>query len=385
MLPTRLLSYRRNDGVHLTPSWLTTRDDPWLRELAAEAAVADGRTVGDADARILDVVAPLARRHGASRRLVDAVWFVERRRWKTRIDAPVAPERLRRVVFELAAERDREEALATAASEFGIPASDVVAALFADRAEARKLVAPDEPCAVAQLREQYNLSLVQSLLARSAEVVAVVRANLHSVVRYAKLLGLMAQFEEAPDGATKMTVSGPLALFHDTLKYGRALARWFPSVVATPGWSLEAHVLLGGERLRLLLDATAPIERTHALPSAHDSALEARLEKDLRRASSPWKLERESAVVRVGGKLSFPDFGLVSPCGRRVLVEVVGYWTPAYLAQKVALLHAARVPLVMCVDERYADEGFPDDPRIVRFRKNVPAKALLEACARALA
>ncbi len=78
-----------------------------------------------------------------------------------------------------------------------------------------------------------------------------------------------------------MSVSGPLALFHDTVKYGNALARWSPSLVTTQGWSLAARVLLGGETLLFNLDASAPAPRTHALSRAHDSQLEARLELDL--------------------------------------------------------------------------------------------------------
>lgn len=213
---------------------------------------------------------------------------------------------------------------------------------------------------------------------------ALVRANLHPVVSYAKLLGLMTKFEEAADGATRMTVSGPLALFHDTLKYGRALARWFPAVVATPGWSVEARVILGGETMRLTLDGSSPLPRTHALPLAHDSKLEARLEKDLRRLMSPWKIERESAVVPAGGRLFFPDFSLVSDRGR-VLVEVAGFWTPEYLLAKAALLRAAKVPLVMCADERHARGPLACDPRVVLFRRSIDATSLIDACERALA
>lgn len=383
MLPTRLLSVRRTDDGSVVPAWLTPRDDVWLRELAAEAAASDGRRVDDTGQRLVELVAPVARRHGVPRRIVEAVWLVERRRWKTRIDAPCSPERLRRVLFDLAAERGREEALATAAHELAIEPAKVLPSLFADRARARRLVAPIPSASAPDLGAAYNLALVQSLLARATEVTAVVRANLHSVVRYAKLLGLMTTFDEAADGATRVTLSGPLALFHETLKYGRALAAWFPAVVATPGWSIEAQVILGAETLRLALDGAAPVPRTHALPRAHDSKLEARLEKDLRRLSSAWTIERETTVIRAGGRLFFPDFALVSPRGR-VLVEVVGYWTPEYLAAKSVLLRGAGVPLVFCADERHARADMVSDPRVLLFRRSVDAASLLAACERAL-
>jgi predicted nuclease of restriction endonuclease-like RecB superfamily len=290
------------------------------------------------------------------------------------------------VVFGLAAERPRGEALATAANELGIDPTTIESHLFADRARARKLVAPRAPASPSELGAAYNLALVQALLGRSTEVVAVVRSNLHGVVSYAKLLGLMVAFDDAADGSTRMSVSGPLALFHDTLKYGRALARWFPAVVATPGWSIEARVMIGDETLSLRLDGAAPLPRTHALPRAHDSKLEARLEKDLRALASPWNVERETAVVRVGagGRVFFPDFSMVCKHGR-VLVEVVGFWTPEYLAEKSALLRAVTAPLVMCEEERLASSELANDPRVVFFRRTVDATRLIAACEDALA
>jgi predicted nuclease of restriction endonuclease-like RecB superfamily len=368
---------------------LLPRDDPWLRELVQEVHAAEGRCVGEAGERIVDAVAKVARRHGAGRRLVEAVWTIERRRWALRVDSPVAPRRIRQVLFELAAERSHEEALATAAAMLGLDAAKIATHLFSDRARARLLVAPAAPATATTLADAYNLAVVQSLLGRATEVVAVVRANLRRVVGYAKLLGLMMTFHEAEDGATRVTLSGPMALFRDTVKYGNALARWFPSLVTTHGWSIHASVVLSDETRALELDASSPVPRTHAMPRMHDSRLEAFLEADLRRMASPWRIEREVAAVRIpptnGGKprLVFPDFALSTDAGR-VLVEVVGYWTKDYLAKKYAMMHASRVPLVMCIDERHVDPAMVADPRAVLFKRRIDVAVLLRACERAL-
>jgi uncharacterized protein len=389
MLPSRLLDCERTDDGRVVPRWLLPRDEPWLREIVHEAAAAAGRPVREVDERIIETVAPIARRHRAARRLVEAVWTVERRRWSTRTEAPVSPRRIRRVVFELAAERSREETLATAAAELGIDAAQIEDLLFADRPRAKILVAPAVPATTSDLVATYNLAVAGALLGRATDLACVVRSNLRRVVGYAKLLGLMASFDDAGNGATRMTLSGPMAILHDTVKYGNALANWFPSLVATSGWSLSARVVLSGETLRFDVDASSPLPRTHALPRAHDSRLEAALETDLRRLSAPWRVEREVAVVRIaspnGGrrKLSFPDFALTGPRGR-VLVEVVGYWTKDYLAEKTAMMGAARVPLVMCIDERHADPQLARDPRVIVFKRRIDARALLCACERAL-
>jgi len=230
---------------------------------------------------------------------------------------------------------------------------------------------------------------MQSLIGRATEVSAVARTHLRSVVRYAKLLGLMMTVAESPGGSTILNVSGAMALFHDTTKYGHALARWIPALIATAGWSLRARLVFGSEAANLVLDASAPIPRTHALPRAHDSRWEATLDRDLRRNGGDWQLEREVAVIRVptaraeATRLMFPDFALTCPRGR-VLVELVGYWTPEYLAEKRALLDAVRVPFVLCLNERYADTTSREATRKPHELARVEVAALLAACDRAL-
>ena len=137
-------------------------------------------------------------------------------------------------------------------------------------------------------------------------------------------------------------------------------------------------------RHELTLDATAPLPRTHALPASFDSSVERRLAVDIRRLASGWELAREDTVVRVGSRLFYPDFTLVSARGR-VLVEVVGYWTPEYLASKAEALRAVEVPMVVCVDGRHARGDLSARPGIIAYRGRVDASALVAEAERMLA
>lgn len=387
MLPHRLLIHDRSPDGRVVPRWLGSRDEPWLRELVEEAGAASGRRTREVDERVVEQVARTARLHGASRRLVEAVWTVERRRWKTRVDAPIAPALIRRTLFPLACDRPREESLAAAGEILGIEAAQIDAWLFADRKDSRLLITPDVEATTSDLVERYNLALVQALLHRATDIRALARAHMKRVVSYAKLLGLMLLFEEANDGATVMTLSGPLALFHDTIKYGHALARWVPTLITTPGWAIRANLLLRGEKLSFDLNARAPLPRTHAMSKPHDSRVEASLERDLRACASPWRIEREVAVLHVDDddgtrRLVFPDFALVRD-ERRVLVEVVGYWTPEYLARKLLLLERTRENIILCIDEKLVsgvDPSVVGDARIMTFRKRIDAARLLARC-----
>lgn len=378
MLPDRLIPYREHDG-NLVPVWLGARDEVWLRELVEEAIACAGTTASEADERVVDASFRLARQHGVSRRVVEAVWHIERRRSTTRIAAPLPPERIRRVLFALAAERSPEEAIATAAAELGVAREAMLTALFADRPGARRLVPSSSPPTTRTLLEQYNRVVAESIVVRTSEIVATVHAHARRVVGTARLLGLMLQAERDDGDATRLVVSGPLALFHETTKYGRALASWLHTVATTPGWRLEGRARVGGRVLGFHLDASAPIPRARALGRATDSRIEAQLARDLRREAPDVRVERESAVLTIGRRLQFPDFSLVFPEGR-VLVEVVGFWTPEYLRAKAALAREAREPLVLCVDERRAHGALAPSEVIVPFRKAVDVELLLRAC-----
>jgi predicted nuclease of restriction endonuclease-like RecB superfamily len=84
------------------------------------------------------------------------------------------------------------------------------------------------------------------------------------------------------------------------------------------------------------------------------------------------------------GSIIFPDFLLrhrFQP-DRQFLVEVVGFWTPAYLQRKLSLLRAAKLDnLILCLDQERgcADGDLPTEARVVRFRRHIDPIAVLRA------
>jgi len=390
MLPDRLIELQVVDEATHAPSWLSSRDEVWLRPLCDEMEAFAGRNVAGMESRMKALADQLARRHGVGTRRVEGVWTVERRRWRKEIDAPVDPDRIRSVVFDFAARHDRGEALARSARVLGIDPAAISRYLFADRDGERILFPPESAASPSTLIEAYNLALAQALLARAIRIKVRVRSDARHVLSYAKLLGLMAAFVERDDGV-EIELSGPLSLFHETTKYGHAVARFLPALASTMGWAAIARVRLRGESHVLRLSASDPLPRTHALPRSSDSKVEKRLAVDLRRLGPErgWRLERESIVVSTGvrGELFYPDFTLVSERGR-VLVEVVGFWTADYLAKKQRALAAVTEPIVVCVDERHATElGVPKaggHAVVITYRDRIDAAALLDAAERAL-
>jgi len=378
-----LLSYGLRDDT-VVPRYLTHRDEVWVRELMAELDALVGRTQGEADHALGEKLARFAAVHGAPLSAVGAVRHLLQKLWRAEVDSPVPPAEIRRVIFELAADPtvEREQLWNCAAATLGVRREQVAASLFADRPSERRLVAPREEASVQAVVEMHNLALVQGLLMRSEHVVAFVRAHVRAVVRFAKLRGLLCSYAIDAVG-TRITLSGPLALFRHTLKYGQALAGFFPALVVTPGWSLEARCQIGSCPARFHVDASDPIGATHVLPRDTDSLLEKRLQRDFARLASPWSIRRETIAVQVGAGSFFPDFTLERG-NRRVYVEIIGFYTPEYLVSKLAVLRQAHLSnVIVCIDESLAcSDGEIAADEVLRFRKRVDVKSLLEAAER---
>ena len=68
-----------------------------------------------------------------------------------------------------------------------------------------------------------------------------------------------------------------------------------------------------------------------------------------------WSVSRERSPLSAGGAVFLPDFTLRHADGREAAVELVGFWTPEYLATKVAKIRAVGdVPLVLVVAKALA-------------------------------
>jgi predicted nuclease of restriction endonuclease-like RecB superfamily len=344
-----------------------------------------GRTIGDRDAELPDRVRAIARDHGVVARAADGVAHVLVRHFKSQIETGLNPARVRAVTFEEAARDlvfDRDAALACTARRLAVSVDDVTRALFADRAERHRILAPGSPPTAAEIVERYNLALVQGLLVRSERVTVEVREHVRAVVRFAKLAGLLCTYAVDESG-TRLEVSGPLSILRQTTKYGFALASFFPAVVATTAFRLEARCILKGEPVLVHIDATDRIARTHKLPKDADSAVERALARDVRRLGTCWTLVREADAITMGGRAFFPDFTLRHPDGFVVLVEVVGFYTPEYLTSKLQALRAAAPrPLVVCIDETLACDDGDVAGTILRFKKRVDAASLIAAADR---
>ncbi len=379
MLPRALLHLStRTEGDRIVPRYLTERDHTWLRALLDEHARFEGQKRSELAARLQEPLpspAPKAKLCVAARVLESMN--------RDRAESAISPPEARRRVFRGAADArgDRESILQKVGDEVNVTPAELESALFADLRGERRVPALPATLSPSSLALRANLAIVSSLLRRAATIRITAFGNTRAVVRHARLLGLICSVQKTSRAAPRraandvstnrlgmmppsddamsgavIDVSGPLALFHHTEVYGRALASLVPRLGWCNEFELVAQCALGqGKHLSTFeLRSGDPIATGDEL-SRYDSRVEERFARDLRRAAPAWDLIREPKPVDAGGVLMFPDFELLHRHGpkRRWLLEIVGFWTAEYLKEKLARLRAAGLAnLILCIDAR---------------------------------
>jgi hypothetical protein len=241
-------------------------------------------------------------------------------------------------------EPDALEAILQEAGCFPMSATTAERLLYADAPEARVLVRAPALDGAALLA-RYNLDLARGVLLDAESVTVTTRGHWRAIFRAVKLARLMHRIERA-GRSWRVHLTGPAAAFVTRPeRYGIRFARVVPALVAAPGWRLDATIVRGPRRMEYHLDAasglSAPARRRRRFDSMFERSLARDFAARLREERQGWTLVREDAPVAAGGEVFLPDFTLRHRDGREALVEIVGYWTPEYLAAKLAKVRAA--------------------------------------------
>jgi predicted nuclease of restriction endonuclease-like RecB superfamily len=303
--------------------------------------------------------------------------------WET--DAPLPPERVRRVAFEcaeavdVASEAERTAAIEAAADRLAVDLEAVERSLYADREPRQVLAAFDPRWNPDALLAQYDLSLAQTALFDATEV-RVRSSDPKAVVSAVKRLGLMYEVRrperhrtagedrrvdadpadgsgDGAPGTREVVVSGPDTLFRRTRRYGTGFARLLRTVAATHSWELRATIDdRGREREMTLTDADVSVPGVEPVAEpTYDSGVERDFAARFSGLDLDWELVREPdpLVVDGGTRVMIPDFAFdYSYADFRVYFEIMGFWTPEYVEKKLSQLAGVEdVELLVAVDE----------------------------------
>ena len=92
-----------------------------------------------------------------------------------------------------------------------------------------------------------------------------------------------------------------------------------------------------------------------------------------------WTLSRESDILHNGQKVFLPDFTFQHTDGRKVLLEIVGFWTAEYLVSKLQTLHSFRsTPLLLAIQEHVAEQLTSLPAGTIVYKTALKVKDVLE-------
>jgi len=299
------------------------------------------------------------------------------------------PPELRRRIFQATGKIEpatnpekRKTIIEKVASQLKISTKQIEESMYADLESELILHAfcPNSPQA---LLEEYNLSLTQTLLFDSTELLFTVSANWQRIFFKAKRLGLI--YDAYKDDGFWVKIDGPASLFKLTRRYGTAIAKLLPAIIASPKWTVEAKILwkFTNQIYTFKLESwkQAPLFGTHPISESYDSAVEEDFAKRFQALDSDWQLKREPEPVITGQHVLIPDFSFERE-GIKLYMEVVGFWTTEYLLRKIAKLNRTKERILVAVDETLACERLTklenqQSLSIIYYRNKIPLHPIL--------
>jgi len=334
------------------------RDEPAARETAARALGVFqghvGRSRSDLEAALADVEAD-----APDFKLVRGFAKLLEREATFETRAAVDPVRAREAAFEaseavgVVTEAERDEALARAAERLDVAPAEAADSLYADLEPRQVLAAFDSRWGPEGLVEQYDLSLAGTALFDATEV-RVRSSDPKRLVSAVKRLRLLYEIRRTPDGR-EVVVTGPDALFRRSRRYGTRFARLLRTVATAGEWTLEATIDdRGTERTLRLSTGDVSVPGTDpVVEPTYDSAVEADFAARFESLDLDWDLTREPEPLAAGEHVVIPDFAFDwTHGGFRVFFEIMGFWTPEYVAKKLSRFGDLEdVAFLVAVDE----------------------------------
>jgi uncharacterized protein len=382
MIPAQLLRVKvSNKGKHIAPIFCTD-EDLSLADNIINAFEESGMT-RERKSLLINKIGLFESEYG-DYKLVRGLYtllerrckFVKREFTKNEADTPgaiVEPYIIRRKLFEKSSASDfaltnlkRDEIIQSVASELGIDRQYVAKEMWSDLDENLVLEYFDRLTPTALLA-WYNLALMQTLMFSCTALHFVLRggSSWKGVLRHVKRVGLMYNIRKerskeidqpsSKDDNIVCSLDGPLSIFKMTDLYGTAIAKVLPYVISAESWSLEAWIIRNyisvGRKIyefHISKENAPPLiglpnhtdseENITPRSSYFDSAVEEKFALKFQQSSTGWTLIREPDPILVESDKAFiPDF-MFERYGRRVYLEIVGFWTEEYIKRKIQKL-----------------------------------------------
>ncbi|HEX8130953.1 MAG TPA: DUF790 family protein [Pyrinomonadaceae bacterium] len=339
------LALSRQRGNQIRPLYIEPEDDGWL---AAASALIElfrehrGCTRAELDAALEDYVGT-----GTDYKILRGLIKLLSDRTEFAAGVEVVPADLRRAVFLKARgvhpatdEGARAGVIEEASRELGCAPELVRANLYADLTKNQRLVEFEEIEARALL-ELYNVAQAQALLYRSVRMRLSIEPQ--TAEGYRELFGaikayrLINTIKGSAASGYEIELDGPVSMFHRSQKYGVQMAVFLPALLLCRGWRMRAEIAQRPHGMAFFeMESERHGLRSHYLSvTPYENPVREKLLSAWSRFESEWTLEASGEIINLGAGAFIPDFVLRHREGRQVYLEILGFWTPAHLKERL--------------------------------------------------
>jgi predicted nuclease of restriction endonuclease-like RecB superfamily len=307
------------------------------------------------------------------------------------------PAEIRRALFFKAREHHpvtrneeaRQQIIREAATEVGCAPEEITEYLYADLSNNQRLT-DFEDIGASELLDRYNLAQAQALLYRSIEMRLQVEpqpsASLRQLFDAIKAYRLIHLIQGSSAKGYDIRLSGPVSIFHRSQKYGVQMAVFLPALLLCKGWRMQAEIETkkGGSAFFELASDQNRL-RSHYVASDYENPLVEKLISSQAAADEGWRLEACREVLDLGESAFIPDLTIRRPDGRRVYVEILGFWTPRYLGERLKEFERGGFNnFVLAASEELRGSRDPASklpPNVVLYKTSLNAESLRRAAA----
>jgi uncharacterized protein len=299
------------------------------------------------------------------------------------VSKSIEPGEIRRTLFfkakthhpVSASETIRQQVIVETAHELKCSADDLIANLYADLPDNQRLIDFQEPTPQ-ELIENFNLAQAQALLYRSVEMRLWIEpqdaASYRQLFEAIKAYRLIHQISGSAARGYEIRLTGPVAMFHRSQKYGIQMSVFLPALLLCKGWRMQAEIesKFGGSVFFELAGKDTRLGSDLLEATGGENPLAEKLKTSWAKSAGNWVLEESHEIIDLGESAFAPDFVLTGTDKRRVYLEVMGFWTPAYLTERLQEFARARFKdFILVVSEEL--RGSRDNPT------NLPANVLV--------
>ncbi|WP_309399990.1 DUF790 family protein [Cerasicoccus maritimus] len=278
--------------------------------------------------------------------------------------------------------KPQQEVKTAIAETLKLPWEDIEDNLFSDVLHFQRLSSFEGYASPEDLLARYNVAQTQGVLFDAIELELYVTRDLKQVIRQAKLARLMHTIDKT-DSGYRILLDGPASVLRETRRYGSAMARFLPALLACQDWRLNAAIKLKNTAFnpRFTLTSDCRLRSTITPDEEFDSSIEASFaEKWGDQSRDGWQLMREERILHQDQKVFVPDFVCVHKSGKEVFFEIAGFWTESYWNRKLETLRTFKnIPIILAVPKSMAGKLPPSDLPVICYGKSIQLKAVLEA------